>query len=114
MKDGRKGRKPRPPGHLSLAARKWWTSVAKNWELEQHHYLLLTSACESLDRVAAARQQIATDGLFTRDRYGQTKPHPALRIESENRVIFARLVRELCLDDSAPESRPPILPGYRR
>ncbi|MGA3318758.1 MAG: hypothetical protein ABSC64_20255 [Candidatus Korobacteraceae bacterium] len=114
MKDGRKRRTPRPPPHLSPASRKWWTSVAANWDLEAHHCLLLTSACEALDRVAAAREQVAADGLFTRDRYGQVRPHPALRVEAENRVLFARLLREMALDDSAPESRPPILAGYRR
>ena len=112
MKDGRKKRKQRPPAYLSAASRKWWKAVSENWELEPHHYLLLTNTCEALDRVSAAREQVALDGLFTRDRYGQSKPHPALRIEAENRTLFARLLREMALDDSAPESRPPMLPGY--
>ena len=109
MKDGRKKRKQTPPGYLSPASRRWWRSVADDFDLEPHHFLLLTNACEALDRIEAARQQVATDGLFTRDRYGQTKPHPALRVEAENRTLFARMLRELSLDNAAEDSRPPGL-----
>jgi len=39
------------------------------------------------------------------------KTHPALSVEKENKIIFARLLRELCLDIEPPRDtgRPPGL-----
>ncbi len=108
--------KPRknPPKHLSPTSRKWWAEVSAAFELERHHELLLTGACECLDRIEEARAQIAKDGAYVTDRYHQVKPHPAHRIEAENRTLFARLLRELQLDKPVDESRPPMLSGYYR
>lgn len=111
--------KKTPPEHLSDASRSWWASVVEEYELEPHHVHLLTLAAEARDRAEQARRLIEADGLIVATTTGGTKTHPAVAVERDSRIAFARLVRELDLDADAPEdrSRPPALrsnrPGYR-
>ena len=46
-----------------------------------------------------------------KDRFGKPKTHPALAVEKDNKIIFARLMRELNLDIEPPGNtgRPPGL-----
>ena len=100
------------PKHLSRTAGKFYTDVFKEFELEPHHLKILTAACECLDRMQDAREQIKKDGLFVKDRYGQVKAHPAQKVEIDNKTLFARLIRELGLDIEGPEeSRLPRIGG---
>lgn len=79
-----------------------------DYELESHHLLLLQAACEAWDRMQQARVAIKRDGAYLPDRYGVRKPHPAIGVERDSRVAFARLVRELDLDgEPAPDPRVP-------
>jgi P27 family predicted phage terminase small subunit len=101
---------PKPPKHLRPATRKWWSSVVQDYELEAHHLRLLTLAAESWDRVEAARETVKTAGMFYTTKAGEPRRHPAVQIEHDAKIAFARLLRELALDVSAPgESRPPML-----
>lgn len=59
-----------------------------------------------------AREQIAADGITVPDRYGVLKAHPAVAIERDSRLAFARLLRELALDAATPDSRPPRTADY--
>jgi len=108
--------KPRAPKHLRPAMKTWWTSVVRNFQLEDHHRLLLTAACEALDRAEQAREAILHDGPYFSDRHGAIKPHPGLQTERDSKALFARFVRELDLDAEAPgeAKRPPALPRYER
>jgi P27 family predicted phage terminase small subunit len=85
--------------------------VVADWQLEDHHMRLLTSACEAWDRCAEARELIARDGLVTTTARGGVRAHPAVAIERDARLAFARLLRELDLDVSPPAEtrRPPAL-----
>ena len=109
MTEPEKKRIPRAPGHLVKEGRKFWRQVLKEIDLEEAHVLkLLESACQCLDRVQEARLEIEAKGSFYRDRFGQPKEHPAHKTERDNKVLFARLVRELGLDfEPQPGSRPP-------
>lgn len=60
--------------------------------------MLLQAAAESWDRIQEAREILAREGSIVTDRYGKPKAHPAVGIERDARVVFARLVRELELD----------------
>jgi P27 family predicted phage terminase small subunit len=102
---------PKAPGYLRPETRRWWRSVVTAWSLEDHHVRLLTLAAESWDRGQQAREVIASEGLTVQTREGGAKLHPAVRVESESRTAFARLLRELDLDLDPPKevSRPPSL-----
>jgi P27 family predicted phage terminase small subunit len=108
---------PPPPAHLSDDAASWWRSVVADFDLEDHHLRLLQSACEAWDRMQQARQAIADHGsVIATKANGDLVAHPAIAIERDARIGFARLVRELDLDTGAPaeRSRPPSLGSNRR
>jgi hypothetical protein len=61
-----------------------------------------------VDRGAEAREVLATDDTHTTDRFGKRKAHPAVAVERDSRIGFARLIRELDLDgEPGPDPRPP-------
>ena len=100
-----------PPRHLRPASKTWWASVVKDYEgLQPHHLRLLTLAAESWDRVEQARKILNEEGLTVVGRFGP-KAHPLVAVEQNNKVLFARLVRELNLSETPDDSRPPRL-GY--
>ena len=107
---------PAPPTHLTPESAQWWRSVLADYELEEHHVRLLHLACEAWDRGQQAREEIDRDGLTIRTGDGGLKAHPAVAIERDARLAFARLVRELDLDAGAPSEsrRPPALLSNRR
>jgi hypothetical protein len=75
---------------------------------EPHTVKLLTIAAEALDRREGARQAIARDGAFLTDRWGQVREHPAVRVERDAAVLFARCCREMALPlTNADAARPP-------
>lgn len=104
----------RAPKHLRSETKAFWLSVTRDYELEEHHARLLTSACESWDLAIEAREAISTEGAFFRNRHGEIKPHPGLAVERDNRGLFARLIRELNLTADSPTegyARPPRIGG---
>jgi phage terminase small subunit len=84
--------------HLVPATRAWVVGLKQDYALEPHHDRLLQLAAEAWDRCQQARQVLATDGLFVESRQG-LKPHPAVAIERDSRLAFARLIAQLSLDD---------------
>jgi phage terminase small subunit len=102
------------PPHLRPTTRKWWLAVCGEWELEDHHKRLLTLAGEAWDRCCQARAAIDEHGQTYTDRFGVPRVRPEIAIERDSRLAFARLLRELCLDQvSPPEGRPPRVGGSR-
>lgn len=102
------------PQHLHPDTRRWWRETVEEYAFEPHQVRLLTLAGESWDRCRQARELIATEGIVVEDRYGSPKAHPAVAIERDSRLAFARLVRELALEtDSLPGPRPPRIGGGR-
>jgi P27 family predicted phage terminase small subunit len=105
---------PEPPAHLSDEAQSWWRKVTADFVLEAHHLKLLQAACEGWDRCQQAREVIDKEGVTFNDKHGQPRAHPAVAIERDSRIGFARLLRELALDVEPPkESRPPRTAGTR-
>lgn len=95
---------PAPPDHLSEDAAGWWRQAVRDYALEPHHLRLLQAACESWDRAQAARRAVAEQGLTFQDASGSIKANPAVAIERDARTLFARLVRELNLDEDQPHA----------
>lgn len=77
----------------------WWEQIVGEFALESHHLRLLQAACEAWDRCQAAREQVASTGLTFIDPGGSIRANPAVAIERDARTLFARLVRELNLDE---------------
>lgn len=98
---------PRPPKGLSPASRRFWRSVVNQWEMQSHNLMLMEQACRTLDVIADAEAAIARDGEYVEGRFGP-KAHPASVVRDRNRVLIARLVRELGLAlEEPPTARPP-------
>jgi phage terminase small subunit len=95
---------------------RWWAAVVSDYDLEAHHLRLLEAAADAWDRMTAARSVLLKEGLTCRGKDGP-KTHPAVNIERDARIAFARLLRELdldCLPSEGPYSRPPSLRSNRR
>ena len=105
------GTKLKAPRHLRRATRSWWEQIADEYRMESHHLRLLTLAGEAWDRLSEAREAIAAAGAYYVNKKGEPRSHPALAIERDSRIAFARLLRELNLDPDMPEAyaRPPRL-----
>lgn len=100
------------PEHLQATTAAWWLTTIDEYALEEHHVKLLTLAAEAWDRTQQAREALAEFGLTFTDRFGQPRSRPEVAIERDNRLAFARLIRELALDVDEPEaSRPPAIVG---
>jgi P27 family predicted phage terminase small subunit len=113
MTMNRKQPTTRAPSNLGHSGREFWKKISAEFVLESHHSELLAQACKSLDRISTAREVLDKDGLTFIDKFGQIKPHPAVAIELANKTIFARLLRELGLDVSKSDTRPPRVGGSR-
>jgi phage terminase small subunit len=95
---------PGVPKHLSKKAKELFQDITADYDLESHHIEILRLLCECLDRLEVCRKQLKRDGVFIVNRFGESKIHTALREEREQKVLFARLARELNLDLEIPES----------
>src|SRR6266545_6852023 len=95
------------PAHLSADAKGWWRDVVTNYHLEPQHLRLLQLAAEAWDRACQARRILAKEGVTYLDRFNRPRKHPAVSIEEQARLAFARLLRELDLEGEPH-------PGYRR
>lgn len=104
---------PRPPAHLSRAARKWWAGVAATYRLEDHQLLILTSAADAWDRSEDARAALATHGITYIDRFGTRKNAPEITTELKNRASYAQLIAQLDLQVSPPSAPAASLGGLR-
>ncbi len=87
------------PEHLSETSAAWFRKVCRDYEMQPHHAHMLRLAAEALDRGEAARQVVERDGMSYEDRNGQPKMRPEALIQRDSAVLFARLCRELCLDN---------------
>lgn len=90
------------PSHLREPTARWWESVLEDFLLDPHHVRLLTMAAGAWDRAQEAGEAIAEHGLTYVDRHGSPRARPECAVERDNKVLFARLIRELKLDLAEP------------
>jgi P27 family predicted phage terminase small subunit len=95
---------PKPPDHLSRLSKAFWRQITAKYALETEHLAVLRRALEASDRADEAGELLRRDGLTTTDRYGQTKPHPAVTIELQNRAAFLRFLVALKLGEDEQQS----------
>jgi len=95
---------PRPaaPADLSPAMARWWDQAVKEYELEPHRLHLLEMACRARDRCEEARVAIAQKGTTYEDRFGAPRLRPEVAVERDNRLAFARILRDLDLRPPSP------------
>tara|TARA_B100001093_G_C26405407_1_gene833136 strand:- start:189 stop:497 length:309 start_codon:yes stop_codon:yes gene_type:complete len=81
-----------PPDHLSAETSIWFSGVASQFQLENHHVKLLTLAAEAWDRAQGARLALQQHGNIYYDRFSQPKNRPETAILRDSVTIFARLL----------------------
>lgn len=102
------------PKHLRKESGEFFKHVTREYDLDEHQVILLTKACEALDRVEEARAAIKMHGMTYTDRFGTPRARPEIAIERDNRLAVARLFRELDLDLAGDgKTAPAALPANR-
>lgn len=102
-------RGPRPPRHLDGEAAQFWREVVRAYTLTEPQLKLLQGCCEAIQRVEQARDEIADEGAFISDRFGQRKASPAVDVERQAREQVHRHLVVLALDGDEP-----AMPAGRR
>ncbi len=89
---------PKPPPHLSAAARRLFEQLCLDYDLsDAAAQCLLISACEAKDRADQARARIKKDGAYTKDKSGKLRVHPAVAVEQQSRNQLLSAFRSLRL-----------------
>ena len=101
---------PSPPRHLQPKTRKWWKSIILEYELDGSALKLLTLAAECWDRSEQCRGIVEKEGPVFIGADGSPRKHPAINIELDAKINFARLVKQLGLPSEEPA---PPTPGTR-
>jgi phage terminase small subunit len=82
--------------------REWWDQVTKKYDLDPHHFHLLQAAAEAWDRLQQAGRALREHGLTYVDE-GKLRPRPEVAIERDARIGYARILRQLGLDQAEHE-----------
>lgn len=99
----------RAPSGLKKPGKKFWKKVLSEYELTETHDLeRLNQAAGCLDVIDESEKDIEAEGFFILDRFKQKREHPGLKVIRDNKTLFCRIIRDLCLDlDNPEDSRPP-------
>lgn len=97
------------PKHLTAGTKRWIEYIEKTWTIDEHLHDVVVLAGETRDQILKDTKRVQTEGEYYTDRWGCPKPHPALAEIRNNKVVFARLLRELNLSDAPETPRPPGL-----
>lgn len=106
--------RPDPPGHLNAKAKILWRSIIDRYELEDEELATLTLALEAWGIAQTARRTIDREGQLIEDRFGQSKPHPAIQIHRDALASWARLTAQLGIPAEPANDRPPRFGGKAR
>jgi len=97
------------PTYLCKSGRAFFEKIYGEFELEEHHIRILELAADCLDRIEKARKILRREGQFIHDRFHQIKEHPGAKALRDDKMVFAKLMRELGLDITISDSKPPGL-----
>lgn len=101
------------PKGLSAPALAFWRGVQADYNIADSAGLaLLEVAARAWDRFEGARKVLDAEGPVIKDRWGQSKPHPAANVERDARAGFLAALRALNLD-LEPLKNGPGRPGGR-
>jgi phage terminase small subunit len=88
--------------HLSADAQATWHQINGEFELSHRHQLILLRGLEHWDLAGRMLRQIDAEGVTVTDRYGSSKPSPAVAIARDATRIWQSALRELLLDAEQP------------
>lgn len=93
---------------LGEPGQEFYRKVMAEYDLVDTHDLeRLRLACTCLDEISEAAAVVKLEGRFIKDRFEQTKEHPATKFIRDNQILFLRAIRELGLDLVQPEDPRP-------
>jgi len=76
-----------------------WRGMLEDYHVDDAAGLaLLRVACESFDRGEDARRTLRKEGTIVKDRFGQSKAHPATLIERDAKTQMVSALRALKLE----------------
>jgi phage terminase small subunit len=93
---------PKPPAGIGAASVSFWLEIQCEYAIRDSGGLrLLECATLAHDRMLKARAHLERDGLATKDKWKQIKPHPLLAAERDARGQVIQALRALSLDFEA-------------
>lgn len=105
------------PRGLGVGGRALWSSVADDYELQEHEATLLLQAARVVDLLDRLDLEVRRDGPLVDSPQGM-KPHPAAVEARQQSITLARLLNALRLPngeegDQQAGARPQRRPGVR-
>lgn len=94
-----------PPAHVPRSMRKEWLRVVS--DLQSRKLLVdvalpvVASYCVALWQTAECMKALQQDGMFTRTKNGEPRPHPAVGVLNKLHELVARLSAELGITPAA-------------
>jgi phage terminase small subunit len=105
-------KQPNVPTHLSKASAEFFRKSIADYELDDHHILLLVKALEAFDLAEQCRKILDKEGLTYTDRFGSPRARPETKILNDSRNAVKNIFRELGFDLADDNSsRPPLIAG---
>jgi len=91
--------KIKAPQGLSKAALSWWERLLTEYDIRvAAGAVLLEQALRSFDRAEEARRLVDKEGAVIKDRFGQTRQHPACQVERDNRAAVVKTLAAVGID----------------
>lgn len=99
----------KPPSHLSTAGKKIWKEIHDDYAIDPAAELVFVTLLEARDRREEARAVIAKEGTYTKNRFNETRVHPAVAVERDAAAVMTRCWRLLGFDQEprGDVGRPP-------
>lgn len=97
---------PKTPAGLAARGRRFWRESVKVFDFSDGEQELLLEACRTLDRLDALDVLVGEQGMTTEGSTGQTVLHPAVGEARQQRLVLARLIRQLDLPDEGEQPAP--------
>ena len=109
--DPKKIRFPSAPKGLSTAAKAVWSKYVQAYDFDPTSLVLLEEMVRWVEERFKAREVLEAEGRYVKDRFGQTKAHPALQRDRDAGALILKYVRQLGLDLEPLNDRPGRPPG---
>ena len=98
--------KLKPPGHLSANSKRLWRSITDAYDIDPAAGPILQNYLEAMELHEQARATIAAEGQIVKDRFGQSKAHPALATLRDAGTAMRSAFRMLGMDQEARGESP--------